>query len=94
MTHGTLPVGGLYRLERGPEFALERLSGLDAAEAIFANTYRGAYVAATSTQRDHWRLAVDLARVTPVYRFVRSMDFSDFDKDCEALLEHLRKSAA
>jgi hypothetical protein len=94
MTHAKLPVGGLYILERGPAFGLEQLTGLEAAEAIFANTYRGAYVAATSTHRDHWRLAVDLARVTPVYRFVRSMDFSDLDQDCEALLKHVRKAAS
>jgi hypothetical protein len=91
---GPARLAALYLLDRGDGFAIERLGGLGAAEAIFANTYRGAYVAATSTHLNHWRGAIALARATPVFRFVRPMDLGRLDADGEALLGHVRAGMA
>jgi len=84
-----LPLGGLFVLEQKESFAIERLSGMAAAEAIIANTYRGAYVAAAKTQRQHWQSAVKLARVTPVFAVRRTMRFETFNDENARLLEQL-----
>ena len=59
-----------------------------AADAIIANTYRGAYVAAARTQRQHWQSAVKLARVTPVFRVARRWDLAQLDEIGGELLDH------
>jgi hypothetical protein len=89
MIHADVPVGGIYLLNEGDSFEVTALTGMEAAEAIFSNTYRGAYVAAASSYRGHWQSAVALARSTPVHRVQRTMDFANFDRECEMLLEHL-----
>lgn len=88
MKHGDVPVGGIYLLDEAERFEVAPLSGMEAAEAIFSNTYRGAYVAAVSTHRGHWQSAVALARSTPVFRVTRTMEFANFDRECELLLRH------
>jgi hypothetical protein len=64
-----------------------------AADAIIANTYRGAYVAAAKTQQQHWQSAVELARITPVFRIRRTMQFEALDEECGRLLDLLTRQA-
>jgi hypothetical protein len=89
MIHGNVPIAGLYLLDRGPEFEVVDLTGVDAAEAIFENTYRGAFIAAASTHRNHWQSAIALARTTPVFKVARSMNLARFDEECRLLRDHL-----
>ena len=77
-----------YLLDRGFKFGLERLGGVEAAEAIFANTYRGAFVEKTGTQLNHWQSALHLAANTPVFRARRTMEPDHFSLEAEALLDH------
>jgi hypothetical protein len=65
-----------------------------AADAIIANTYRGAYVAAAKTQQQHWQSAVKLARMTPVFLVRRPWNLARLDQDCAAILHHAGKSTA
>lgn len=89
MHHGSIPLGAVYVLDRGAEFSLFPLRGVEAARAIFENTYRGAYVAAANTHRDHWESAVAIAQSTSVFRVVRTMKLDQFGAECEALLNHV-----
>ena len=84
-----LPLRALYVLEQGDEFLIEQLTGVAAADAIIANTYRGAFLAAAGTQRQHWESAVELARTIPVYRLRRSKRFDRIDEECSGLLHHM-----
>ena len=93
MIHGEVPIAGLYLLDEGEELSITALSGVDAAEAIFENTYRGAFIAAASTHRNHWQSAIALARSTPVFKVSRSMNLERFDAECRALRRHLTQLA-
>lgn len=89
MHHGDVPLGAVYLLDHGDEFGIIRLEGVDAARAIFENTYRGAYVAAASNHRPHWESAVALARNTPVFRIARTMTVDKLEAESQALLGHV-----
>jgi hypothetical protein len=87
-----LPLAGLYLLERGDTLAISQLSGVEAADAVFANTYRGAYVSATSMHKGHWESAIQLVRRTPVFRAIRKWDLARLDEQCAMLLDHALKA--
>lgn len=93
MVKSDLPVGALYVLEQGDKFEIEPLTGMAAGDAIIGNTYRGGYVAAANSQRQHWQSAVDLARVTPVFRLCRSKRFDRLADEGKRLLDHVRSRA-
>lgn len=82
------PLGNLYLLDRGDRFSIEPMSGSEAAEAVFANTYRGAYVSAASAQTAHWQSAVRLVQKRPVFRATRKWGLQDLEAQCERLLAH------
>ena len=83
------PLAAIYLLERG-EPEIRRLSGVEAADAIFANTYRGAYLAATNGHEQHWSSSVRLVRNTPVFRASRTWSLNELDGQCAMLLQHAR----
>lgn len=86
-----VPLAAIYLLDQGPDFSIVRLRGIEAAEAVFANTYRGEYVAETSGQKQHWESAVRLVRGTPVFRAIRQWDTTALEKQCSRLLHHARE---
>jgi hypothetical protein len=71
-------------------FSLNRLTGVAAADAVFANTYRGVYVPAAKGQRSHWLSAVRLVQTTPVFSATREWDPTKLDAQCELLLDEVR----
>ena len=83
-----IPLAGLYLLKRADEFSIDSLSGINAAEAVFANTYRGAYVRAAGGQQNHWRSSVRLVQTLPVFRASREWDLRKFDDQNRRLLNH------
>ncbi|MBA3512360.1 hypothetical protein [Sphingomonas sp.] len=87
-TDEAIPLAAVYLLERGESLAIEPLTGLVAAEAIFANTYRGAYVPLTRSSHDHWSASVKLVRNTPVFCAKRRWGLEDLAEQYSALLEH------
>jgi hypothetical protein len=89
-TRSAIPLLAAYVLERADELSIEPLSGVEAAEAVFANTYRGSYVSATKGHRDHWNSAVRLVRSTPIFRAGRKWNLAELDGQCSLLLEHVR----
>jgi hypothetical protein len=86
-----VPLAAIYLLERGPEFSIVPLHGVEAADAVFANTYRGEYLAKTSGQKQHWESAVRLVRGTPVFRAIRRWDLTALEEQCSRLLHHARE---
>ena len=85
------PLAAIYLLDRGGEFSIIPLRGIAAAEAVFANTYRGEYLAKTSGQEQHWESAVRLVRGTPVFRAIRQWDPTTLEEQCARMLRHVRE---
>lgn len=92
--HSHVRLAALYLLGRGEEPRIERLNGVEAADAVFANTYRGGYLSATNGQKRHWESAVRLVQSTPVFRAVRKWGLSELDEQCPRLLDHARDVAS
>jgi hypothetical protein len=90
-TDAELPLTCLYLLDRAEEMSVQRLNGLEAAEAVFAHTYRGAFVAAVGSQSRHWQNCVRLVASTPLFRVGRPWDLEQLDEQCEMLVEHARE---
>jgi len=87
-----VPLAGLYLLERGEELSIGRLTGVEAVNAVFAHTYRGAYLAATNGQKAHWFSAVRLVRSTPLFRVMRRWHLAQADEQYSAVLDHARST--
>jgi len=85
---GPIALAAVYLLDRGDELRIERLSGVDAAEAVFANTYRGAYVATAGNSMDHWSACAHLVVGTPIFRASRRWGLDDLDGQYGVLIEH------
>lgn len=85
-----VPLAAIYLLDRGDEISIVPLRGIEAAEAVFANTYRGEYLAKTSGQKKHWESAVRLVRGTPVFRAIREWDATALEEQCSRLVRHVR----
>ena len=89
-----VPVAALYLLDRADEPSIVQLRGADAAEAVFANTYRGTFLPATGGEQRHWQAAVSLVRSVPVYRASRRWDLAELDAQNWALLDHAERVIA
>lgn len=85
-----VPLGGIYVLAKGDALAITRLQGVEATEAIFANTYRGAHVAAVGDVGKHWQSCVRLATHTPIFQLVRAWGLDRLADDIPALVAHIR----
>ena len=86
------PLRALYVLERGDRFGIEPLGGLDAAEAIIANTYRGGFLDTVGSREAHWQASIRLARSTPVFRCERVWGAELLDEQARAMRDHAQKS--
>lgn len=89
-----LPLAAVYLLESGGEARVSPLSGVAAAEAVFAHTYRGAYLGMTPNAPAHWQASLNLIRRVPVFRAERRWSTADFPEDAAMLLAHARRVAA
>ena len=89
-----LRLSAIYLLARADSFSIEPLHGVDAAEAVFANTYRGAFVSAANNAVLHWQSATALVTRTPVYSASRVWDLTKLDEQCLRLIEHATSAAA
>ena len=87
------PLSAVYLLESDDAFSVAPLSGLEAAEAIFANTYRGSYVASAKPE-SHWVSSVRLVKTAPVFRATREWDLGKVDDQSRRLLDHASKVIA
>lgn len=90
-TDAPIPLAAVYLLERSELLSIEPLTGVAAAEAVFANTYRGAFVPKAGSSREHWSACVQLIRCTPIYRAGRRWGLDDLGEQFAGLLEHVER---
>jgi hypothetical protein len=86
--HSPVPLAAVYLLDRGDAFEVEPLVGLEAAEAVFANTYRGSYVSTANQPEAHWNAAVRIVKSTRMFRLRRKWDLAELDGECRKILDH------
>lgn len=99
IAHGTtvpasIEVAGIYVLGKGDSFSIRPLEGLEAAEAVFANTYRGAYVPAAGNVRGHWESCVKLVSSTPIFQLSRAWDLSRVSGEIQEIVAHATQIAS
>jgi hypothetical protein len=82
------PLAAIYLLARGEALAISRVEGIDAAEAIFSHTYRGAFIEAAGAHREHWQSAIQLMRSIPLFRAERPRIVDNFDSEASVLRDH------
>lgn len=86
-------IGAIFVLEKGDSFGVERLSGGDAAKAVFDHTYRGEYLDHVEGHHAHWAAATKLVGKVPIYRLSRIWDIARIDEQCELITQWVRDFA-
>ena len=86
-------MAAMFTLDRGLEFAVDRLNGIEAINAVFDNTYRGTYLDRVDGHRSHWSAAVELVRKVPIYRLARVWGIDRLDDQCELILNSVRNGS-
>ena len=81
-----LPLRAIFFLEEGAQFAIDRICGAEAVEAISENTYRGEYIPEVGDLTAHFDACVQLARGIPIFRLVRPFDRASFDSAAANIL--------
>jgi hypothetical protein len=94
VAYSPTPLTAIYLLGRGDEFSIKRLNGVEAVEALFANTYRGSYLSRINGLERHWHSAVKLVRCAPVYRAIRQWDLAKLEEQFQSLLDHTSHNEA
>ena len=69
-----VPLSAIFELVPGEPMSCERLAGLEAVEAVFANTYRGGFVLSAGDPTQHWQACLKLVSSVPVYRLRRPVN--------------------
>lgn len=76
----SVPLGAIVELASGDQMNCHALGGLEAVEAIFANTYRGGFVASAGEPAAHWRACMQLVAAVPVSRLHRPLRLDTMDQ--------------
>lgn len=94
-----LPLGACYLLgeadngaEDGPPGTIRTLAGVEAVEALVANSYRGHFVKAMGMTAGHLGLALRIAAAVPVSRAERRWGRASFDAEAARLLDHASRA--
>lgn len=89
---GPVALGAIYLLEKSEEASaadfIRPLTGIEAIDALVANTYRGAYVPMMGTTAKHLASCVALARSVPIFAVRRLWGKDHLDRQFEAIQEH------
>lgn len=92
ISDGPVPLRAICLLQFGPAPAVTRLTGIDALEALYENTYRGAFVTVTGAAQPHWESCVHLSRTVPVLRTVRPESLPDLGQHARAMIAEVLKA--
>ena len=87
------PLAAIYLLATKQAFGISRLDGMMAADAVFANTYRGQYVAMAQSARTHWASCAKLIAGTPIFLAERQWGLPMLDVENSRILDHARDIA-
>ncbi len=85
------PLAGIYLLDRSDDFRIGQLTGAEAVEALFANTYRGAFVQTAGDPREHWDAALRLIRQVPIFRLSRPWKLAGMADHLAEISAHARQ---
>jgi len=80
----------IYLVKDDEQFSIAPLSGIQAMDAIFANTYRGQLLAEGEMTRSHFLSCCTLLKHTPIYSLRRPRGFAGFDEQNLQILQHAR----
>jgi hypothetical protein len=83
----------IFLLAKANAFSVKQLSGVDAVQAVFENTYRGGFIDYVHNHQSHWSAAIDLVRNVPVYRLTRTWNIDSLDEQGELILGTVRANA-
>jgi hypothetical protein len=87
-----IPLDRIYLLERAeegaPEGEIAPLHGVEAVDAIIANTYRGSYIPLMGATRRHFLDCLTLARTVPIFSAARIWGYDAFDRQSAMLEAH------
>jgi hypothetical protein len=84
----------IYLLCAGDRPAFTALHGVEAAEAIFANTYRGRFISIGAGMEEYWGSCIRLIKSVPLFRADRRLVWENFEEQCRGLLNHARAEMA
>jgi hypothetical protein len=84
---GRIRLEACYLLSNAEQAAILPLTGVDAADAYFANTYRGHFVP-PEMMKSYWKNSLQLVRQTPLFEVRRVWSRELFDSQSEALCRH------
>jgi hypothetical protein len=82
-----LKIAAIFTIDRGTSTRIERLTGVAAAETVYAHTYRGAFVETVGGAERLWVSAVQLVRAVPIYRLERVWDLEAMNDEFAAAIE-------
>ena len=88
-----LPLAALYLLDRGNRLSITRMRGVLAADALFANTYRGGLVATAGSAPAHFLSCAQVLKATPIYRVQRPWGLEKMGAQNERIVEHIAQNA-
>ena len=90
-----VPLAGCYVLhasDQPAQMLIGRLAGVEAVEALIANTYRGNFVKVGGWSERHFRCCVHLSRFIPVHRVERQKNSATFHSGARQVEEHVLAS--
>jgi hypothetical protein len=87
-TAENLRIAAIYLLSRGEGLEISALEGVAAADALFANTYRGGYVDSAGDPQSHYGACLNLVRQTPIFSVSRSWNLASMDEEVGQLVAH------
>lgn len=91
---GPVPLDHIYLLQKSEgrgRGEIRRLAGIEAVDALVANTYRGGYVGRIGGTKRHLLACLELVRKAPVFTAQRIWGFANFDEEAEWLEAHARQ---
>lgn len=89
-----LPLAAIFLIGDGDGFEIVRLAGVDAAQAVIENTYRGQYMATARILKTHWEACVRVAETVPIFRLLRARGLDRIEPLIAQIHHHLSGEAA
>jgi hypothetical protein len=87
-------MAAIYLLAEGSELRIAPMTGVNAAEAVIANTYRGSFLAHPHQLRAHFETAVKIVGQVPLFRCERVWGHDLLDPQATVIVEHFRDRGA
>ena len=89
---GPIELRAIYLLIDDEQFSIAPLCGIEAMDALFANTYRGQLLAEAEMTRSHFLSCCAVLKDTPIYSLRRARSLSDFDEQNRRILHHVSET--